>query len=110
MKEMSHNDRICGGVAASTFGVEHLSNRLDEAFANNSNYEVQFDDLQTYFLFSFDGEPVCPEHITISHEHSGREWVIANSEGLTIWGLCSKTAEWFLHLLAEEFNYNLICQ
>ena len=105
---------FCGlvGVASTsaTAFAEHLSKRMDEAFADNSDYEVQFHDLQTYFLFSFDGEPECPEHITISHGHSDREWVITNDEGLTIWGLCCKTADWFLRLLAEEFDYNLICQ
>ena len=54
--------------------------------------------------------PERPENITITHPHSDREWVITNDEGLSIWGLCCKTADWFLRLLAEEFDYNLICQ
>ncbi len=110
MKHKSFSGPVGAASTSATAYAEQMSNKMDEAFANGSNYEVQFDDLQTYFQFSFFGEPERPDYITISNEHSTKEWVITNDEGLTIWGLCRKTADWFLRLLAEEFDYNPICQ
>ncbi len=106
MKKMIHNDRICGGVAAQEY-VETLANEMDNALAQGEFYEIGIDEIQVWFDFILVGEPECPDMIRI--EANGfllNRYEVINDEGLTIWGICQKAAEFFLNLLLNEYNYN----
>ncbi len=110
MVQKFNNDQICGGVAAQGY-IETLANELDNAFAQGESFERGIDDIQVWFDFTLVGEPECPDKISVeTNDFIHERYEIANDEGLSVWGLCCKAADWFPRILAEDFDYNIICQ
>lgn len=111
MKNSFHYDQICGGVAARgvKFTPDYFANRLDEAFADGSTYEVDIEDVQIWFEFTLIGDPQCPERIEFTTNHLpfvmfDYQDGFKNTEGLSVWGLCQKASLSFFNCLSE-FDY-----
>lgn len=94
------------GMTINSYDPEVFATTLEAAFAEKDTFEVNFDDIQTTFLFQYFGEAPCPEKIGFFDTLYGTGvYEIRNDEGYSIWGLCVEIAKLFKQVLEEEYRF-----